>query len=59
METFFIHIGVLSLLVAALIGGATLGALRANGPEAPVLGIATLVIGIPGAAILALLVAVG
>ena len=56
METFFTHIGVFALLAAALVGGAFWGAVRANGPEAPVLGMATLATGVPGIAILALLV---
>ena len=56
MEALFTNIGVFALLTAALVGGAFWGAVRANGPEAPVLGIATLATGVPGAVILAFLV---
>ena len=45
MEMFFTHIVVFCLLLGALAGGAFGAALRANGPEAPVLGIATLATG--------------
>ena len=59
MEAIFIHIGAFAILIAALAGGAFGAAVRANGPEAPVLGMATLATGVPGTAILGLLVAVG
>ena len=49
MEMLFTYIGVFCLLLGALAGGAFGAAWRANGPEAPVLGLATLVTGVPGA----------
>ena len=57
MEAVLTNIGVFALLTAALFGGAFWGAVRANGPEAPVLGMVTLAAAVPGTAILALLVA--